>query len=104
MNDAQKPVPLDPLEALVPKQKQLLGNAVNHSGKPMLIGAIMVAFAPLRRVTEGAFSFASLSSRWGLDAYQWCFDWICHETRRLRENIITAITLTTTKTAILLET
>lgn len=62
MNDQQKPnTPFDPYEALTPLQKQLLGNAVKHSGKLILIGVIMVAFGLLGLVAEVAFSYASIS-------------------------------------------
>lgn len=62
MNQEQKPTtPFDPFEALTPLQKQVLGNAVKHSGKLILIGAIMVVFGLLGLVAEVAFSYASIS-------------------------------------------
>ena len=54
-------ITFDPFEALTPIQKQLLGNAVKHSGKLILIGVIMVAFGLLGLVAEVAFSYASIS-------------------------------------------
>ena len=62
MTEKQKPTaPFDPFEALTPIQKQLLGNAVKHAGKLIVLGVIMVAFGILGVVAEVAFSYASIS-------------------------------------------
>lgn len=62
MTEKQKPTaPFDPFEALTPVQRQLLGNAVKHAGKLIVLGVIMVAFGVLGLVAEVAFSYASIS-------------------------------------------
>lgn len=62
MNEEQKQIDsIDQFSALSPLQKQLLGNAVKHAGKLILIGALMVAFGMLGLIAEVAFSYASIS-------------------------------------------
>jgi uncharacterized membrane protein HdeD (DUF308 family) len=62
MTEEQKhPAPLDPFVMLTPLQKQLLGEAVKHSGKLILIGALLVLCGMLGLIAEVAFSYASIS-------------------------------------------
>jgi len=60
-NKSQDPSPSDPLSALTPLQKQLLGQAAEHHGKLIAIGVLLVLFGTFGLIAEVAFSYASIS-------------------------------------------
>lgn len=60
-NKRQDPSSPDPLSALTPLQKQLLGQAAQHHGKLIAIGVLLVLCGTFGLIAEVAFSYASIS-------------------------------------------
>ncbi len=51
----------DDIAPLTPMQKQLLGEAVKHSGKLIAIGVVLIICGTIGLIAETAFSYASIS-------------------------------------------
>jgi uncharacterized membrane protein HdeD (DUF308 family) len=51
----------DKIPPLTPLQKQLLGDAIKHSGKLIAIGVVLIVCGIIGLLAETAFSFASVS-------------------------------------------